>query len=39
MDTLGQSQIATMMDLYSHVLPSAQQAAANLMDCLVMGTN
>ncbi len=32
MDILGHSQIATTMDLYSHVMPAAHQDAATLMD-------
>lgn len=32
MDILGHSQMATTMDLYSHVMPAAHRDAANLMD-------
>ncbi len=35
MDILGHTQIATTMDLYSHVMPAARQEAANLMDRLL----
>lgn len=32
MDILGHSQMATTMDLYSHVMPAAHREAAELMD-------
>ncbi len=32
MDILGHSQMATTMDLYSHVMPAAHREAADLMD-------
>ena len=32
MDILGHSQLATTMDLYSHVMPAAHREAADLMD-------
>jgi integrase len=35
MDILGHSQIATTMDLYSHVMPAAHRDAADLMDQLL----
>lgn len=34
MEILGHSQIAVTMNLYSHVVPSLQRDAANLMDAL-----
>jgi len=39
MDILGHSQIATTMDLYSHVMPAAHQDAADLMDRLLAATS
>lgn len=35
MDILGHSQIATTMDLNSHVMPAAHRDAADLMDQLL----
>lgn len=35
MDILGHSQIATTVDLYSHVMPAAHRDAADLMDRLL----
>jgi integrase len=32
MDVLGHSQMATTMDLYSHVMPAAHRDAADLID-------
>ena len=37
MDILGHTQIATTMDLYSHVMPAAQRDAADLMDRVLSG--
>lgn len=36
MDILGHTQIATTMDLYSHVMPAAQRDAADLMDAILV---
>ena len=38
MDILGHSQIATTMDLYSHVMPAAHEDAAALMDAILTAT-
>ncbi len=38
MDILGHSQMATTMDLYSHVMPAAHQDAAARMDAILSGT-
>ena len=38
MDILGHTQIATTMDLYSHVMPAAQRDAADLMDSILERT-
>lgn len=37
MDILGHSQMATTMDLYSHVMPAAHRDAADLMDRILAG--
>jgi hypothetical protein len=36
MDSLGHCQIATTMDLYSHVMPAAHREAADLMDAVLV---
>lgn len=38
MDILGHSQMATTMDLYSHVMPAAHEDAAALMDAILTRT-
>jgi integrase len=38
METLGHSNISTTMDIYSHVMPSLRQEAADAMDRVVDGT-
>jgi integrase len=35
MEILGHSRIATTMDIYTHLLPHAQQDAAERMDALL----
>lgn len=37
METLGHSQIGLTMDTYSHVMPSLQRDAADLMDAVLAG--
>jgi integrase len=38
METLGHSNISTTMDIYSHVMPSLRQDAADAMDRVLDGT-
>jgi len=38
METLGHSNISTTMDIYSHVMPSLRQEAADAMDRVLDGT-
>jgi integrase len=38
METLGHSNISTTMDIYSHVMPSLRQEAADAMDRALVGT-
>ncbi len=38
MQTLGHSNISTTMDIYSHVIPSLRQEAADAMDRALVGT-
>jgi len=37
METLGHSNISTTMDIYSHVMPSLRQEAADAMDRVLVG--
>jgi integrase len=39
MEILGHSRISTTMDIYSHVVPSLKQEAAERMDQLLAGDN
>jgi integrase len=38
METLGHSNISTTMDIYSHVMPSLRQEAADAMERVLVGT-
>ena len=38
METLGHSNISTTMDIYSHVMPSPRQEAADAMDRVLVGS-